>query len=70
MYKNLADTLKAEGITQREYGSIIGCSEKSVTNKINGETDFTYTEFKKTSLLLRKYSSDFLFENTTDELAG
>lgn len=62
MYNNLSCTLKAEGITQKDYALVLGISEKSVTNKISGETEFTYSEFKKTVLLLRKYSAEFLFE--------
>lgn len=55
VFENLSNTLKAEGITQKEYGNLLGITEKSVTNKINGTTEFTYSEFKKTALLLRKY---------------
>lgn len=62
MFKNLSDVLKAEGITRREYGDILGISEKSVTNKISGDTEFTYSEFKKTAVLLKKYNTDFLFD--------
>ena len=62
MFKNLSDVLKAEGITQRDYGLLLGISEKSVTNKINGTTEFTYSEFRKTALLLKKYNTDFLFD--------
>lgn len=62
MYKNLDTILKNEGITRREFGLILGISEKSVDNKINGKTEFTYPEFKKTALLLRKYSTDYMFE--------
>lgn len=62
MFKNLSDALKAEGITRQQYGVLLGISEKSVTNKISGTTEFTYSEFKKTTLLLKKYNADFLFD--------
>ncbi len=62
VFKNLSDALKAEGITRQEYGVLLGISEKSVTNKISGTTEFTYSEFKKTALLLKKYNADFLFD--------
>lgn len=61
MYKNLADILRAEGISKRAYSSFLGISEKSVDNKIDGKTDFTLPEFQKTMLLLRKYNADFVF---------
>lgn len=31
MFENLSNTLKAEGITQKEYGNLLGITEKSVT---------------------------------------
>lgn len=41
------DNLKAEmqrnGLTVRDIMRTIGCSEKTARNKINGETDFTYS---------------------------
>lgn len=61
MFKNLDNTLKAENITKKEYAVFLGISEKSVKNKINGDTDFTYPEFVKTMVLLKKYSADFVF---------
>ncbi|MCI9641225.1 MAG: DNA-binding protein [Eubacterium sp.] len=69
MYKNLSDVLKAEGITQKEYGVLLGISEKSITNKISGVTEFTYSEFKKTMLLLKKYNADFLFAESNPKSA-
>ncbi len=42
------DNLKAEmqrnGLTVKDIMNAIGCSEKTARNKINGETDFTYSE--------------------------
>ena len=47
------DNLKAEmqrnGLTVKDIMSTIGCSEKTARNKINGETDFTYPEARKSS---------------------
>lgn len=65
MYKNLEDILKTEGISKRAYSSFLGISEKSVDNKIDGKTDFTLPEFQKTMLLLRKYSADFVFAESS-----
>lgn len=62
MFKNLENTLQIEGISKRDYSVLLGISEKSVQNKINGTTEFLYSEFKKTVLLLRKYNADYLFE--------
>lgn len=66
MYKNLAATLNSEGISKKQYCLILGISEKSYDNKINGVTDFTYSEFKKTMVLLSKYNADYLFKKSDD----
>lgn len=46
------DNLKAEmqrnGLTVKDIMSTIGCSEKTARNKINGETDFTWTRTRAT----------------------
>lgn len=44
MFPNLAKELKNKGITYRAVAGLIGCSEKSVQNKMNGTTDFTLNE--------------------------
>lgn len=45
------DNLKAEmqrnGLTVKDIMNVIGCSEKTARNKINGETDFTYPEAER-----------------------
>lgn len=62
MYKNLREALTSERITLKGYAEFLGVSEKSVQNKINQETDFTYPEYRKTcKFLLPKYSPDYLF---------
>lgn len=62
MYKNLREALRAENITIKGYSEFLGVSEKTVTNKINQETEFTLSEFRKTcNYLLSKYSPDYLF---------
>lgn len=44
MFPNLAKELKNKGITYKAVAGLIGCSEKSVQNKMSGITDFTLTE--------------------------
>ena len=44
MFPNLSKELKNKGITYRAVARLIGCSEKSVQNKMSGVTDFTLTE--------------------------
>lgn len=61
MYKNLDAILNSKGITKKQLGIVLGISEKSVNNKINGITDFTYTEFKKVMTLLNEFNADYVF---------
>lgn len=62
MYKNLRETLTTKRISIKSYAEFLGLSEKSVQNKINEETDFTYPEYRKTcKFLLPEYSPDYLF---------
>ncbi len=63
--------LKAElikcGITVAQIAQAIGISEKSMRNKINGETDFTFPEAQAIRNVLKStLSLDDLFK-TDDE---
>lgn len=62
MFTNLKTVLHQKGISLRQYAQFLGVSEKTIQNKLNGITDFTYPEFRKTCiLLLPEYNADFLF---------
>lgn len=59
---NLKAALDSKNITLRAYAAVLGVSEKTIWNKINEETPFTYPEVKKTkSDVLPEYDSDYLF---------
>ena len=60
-YKNLETALRNEGISQTKLAEILGISEKSVYNKINGKSEFTITEYRKVCTILSKYSKEWLF---------
>lgn len=65
MYKNLKVELHKKGITLKQYAEFLKVGEKTVHNKINGVTDFTYPEFRKTcSLLFPELNADYLFEES------
>ena len=64
MYKNLISVLRAKGISNRQLAEILGISEKSVNNKLNGRTDFTLPEFQKICILLKEYDGAWLFEKS------
>lgn len=62
MLVNLKKALDGKGITLRAYAAILGVSEKTIWNKLNEETAFTYPEVQKTKRdVLPEYDSDFLF---------
>lgn len=44
MYSNLSKELKEKNITQKAVADLIGCSEKTLFNKLNGITEFTVPE--------------------------
>lgn len=67
MLRNLKTALDNKGITMRAYAAVLGVSEKTVQNKINGVTDFTYPEVKKTKKeLLPECDVDYLFKDDKD----
>ena len=70
MYHNLKKVLYQKDIAIKQYAKFLGVSEKTVQNKLQGITDFTYPEFKKTcNLLLPEYNADFLFKEEEFERA-
>lgn len=66
MYLNLRTILHRKGITIKEFAEVLDVSEKTVQNKINGASDFTYPEFRKTCNLLKEFNSDYLFTEELD----
>lgn len=70
MLNNLKKELVAKKITTKSFAEFLGICEKSATNKLNGKTEFTYSEFKKIcNFLFPEYNSDYLFADSKDEIA-
>lgn len=68
MYSNLRNVLYQKGISVKQYAEFLGVSEKTVQNKLQGVTAFSYPEFKRTcSLLLPEYNADYLFTECQSE---
>lgn len=62
MLRNLKAALDSKKISLKAYAAVLGVSEKTVWNKINEETPFTYPEARKTKVdLLPEYDMDYLF---------
>lgn len=62
MLQNLKRALDSKGIALKAYAAVLGVSEKTIWNKINEATPFTYPEVRKTKVeLLPEYDCDYLF---------
>ena len=65
VYSNLAAELRRKNITQKTVGDLIGCSEKTVFNKMNGNTEFTVPEaIAINTNLLPEFKLTYLFTRT------
>lgn len=60
----LKRVLDAKGMTMKGSASLLGISEKTLYNKITGDSEFTYGEVRKLRVMLPEYNIDFLL---TDE---
>ena len=62
MYANLKNALQRKGISIKEYAKFLNISEKTIANKFNESTDFTYREYRETcKMLFPEYNPDYLF---------
>ena len=44
MYGNLSSELRRKNIAQKVIADMLGCTEKTINNKMSGKTDFTISE--------------------------
>lgn len=66
--KNLKDLLNSKNISLRSYAEFLGVSEKTIQNKINGNSDFLYSEVEKTKqLLFPEYELAYLFKRFSEK---
>lgn len=64
MFKNLAAEIKRCGLTQKQFAHRVKISEMVFSRKINGESDFKYSEIKRIlEFFDLKLSFDYLFED-------
>ncbi len=62
MFTNLREALARKNITLKAYAAVLGVSEKTIQNKMNGTTLFTLPEIWTTCFdLLPEYSWAYLF---------
>lgn len=63
MFKNLKIELHKKNITIIALAKFLEVNEKTVQNKLNGKTDFTYPEAIKISkYLFPEYTLSYLFQ--------
>ncbi|HIZ17428.1 MAG TPA: helix-turn-helix domain-containing protein [Firmicutes bacterium] len=61
MLDNLRNIMKIKNIKQKDFASLLGINEKTVSKKLNEEAEFTYLEFKKICKFFPEYNADYLF---------
>lgn len=59
----LQQALNARGITQKSCADLLGIKEKTLYNKLTGESDFTYSEIKLLRAFLPEYNIDYLLSD-------
>ncbi|MDD3137575.1 MAG: helix-turn-helix transcriptional regulator [Lachnospiraceae bacterium] len=72
MYRNLIEVLNKKGITMKAYAELLGVTEKTIQNKIQGKTDFTLEEVKKTcNIVCSEYRMEYVFstDNNSKQIA-
>lgn len=70
MLRNLKRALDEKNISLRAFSAFLGLSEKSVWNKINEKTCFSYPEAAKVSKeLFPEYNTDYLFASDGTEIS-
>lgn len=68
MFRNLRQALAEKKITMKAYAEFLEITEKTLQNKMNGITEFTYAEVERTSkFLLPQYKIDYLFARADEE---
>ena len=62
---NLRIALQIKKIPIKEFANFLEVSESTAQNKLNGKTEFTYSEVMKISkLLFPEYKIEYLFDET------
>lgn len=70
MFPNLRAELKRKGISYKAVAAVIGCSEKSVQNKVSGATEFTLSEVLAINEdLLPEFDLRYLFRKASEGAA-
>ena len=67
-FMHLKEALRKRNISNKAYAEFLGVSEKTIQNKMNGETEFTLSEVTKTmKIIFPEYAMEYLFEPISRE---
>jgi transcriptional regulator with XRE-family HTH domain len=65
MFENLRNELSKKRISNKAVADLIGCTQKTLDNKLNGVTEFTLSEILLISdNLLPEFELRYLFKRT------
>ena len=64
--KNLEGALHTKRIPSKAIADMLGITEKTFRNKMQGITDFTWGEILKIKALFPEYEINYLFERQTE----
>lgn len=65
MLSNLASELRRKGISQSAVAKMLNCTDRTLTNKLNGTTEFSFNEAMAVwKNLLPEFNLDYLFADT------
>lgn len=65
MLSNLASELRRKGISQSAVAKMLNCTDRTLTNKLNGTTEFSFNEAMAIwKNLLPEFNLDYLFADT------
>lgn len=62
MYPNLIIEMRRQNISQKSFASTLGMSEKTLSNKMAGRTDWTLGECRNAANVLGRTDIDVLFK--------
>lgn len=69
MYENLKMLLEHKNISIVNYAKILGINEKTARNKLNGVTEFNWTEVQITKQLFSEYTYEYLFSKSITKIS-
>ena len=63
MYKNLENVLSSKNISKKSLAEFLGVNEKTIQNRLSGNTDWTLKEITKINkFLCPEYKLEYLFD--------